>query len=109
MTVEAEMTLCTCIHTNADGDDVRAHQVVAPIGEIDLLTHDELRHDLADCVGDVVVDHAAVELLDAGGMGVLVGTRVRLEHEGGSLVLEHPTSSVQRAIEVGGLGSLLAS
>jgi anti-anti-sigma factor len=109
MFVEAEMTLCSCIHTNVHGDDSCDRQVLAPIGEIDLLTRDELRHDLAECVGDVVVDLAEVGLLDAGGMGVLVDARVRLEREGGSLVLEHPSASVRRAIEVGGLGDLLAS
>jgi anti-anti-sigma factor len=112
MFVEAEMTLCSCIQTNAHRNESCARpggQVLAPIGEIDLLTRDELRHDLAECAGDVVVDLAEVALLDAGGMGVLVDARVRLEHEGGSLVLEHPSSSVRRALEVGGLGNLLAS
>ena len=92
------------------GSDARPDlTVVTPAGEIDLGTRAELRSHLDACSGDVVVDLTGVELLDAGGMGVLVGTRNRLHGDGGSLVVRDPRPSVRRALVTVGLGDWIAA
>jgi anti-sigma B factor antagonist len=70
--------------------------VVTPTGELDVSTADELREclfgEVADGARRVVLDLSAVTFLDSTTLGVLVGTRKRLERNGGrlDLVCQHP-------------------
>jgi anti-sigma B factor antagonist/stage II sporulation protein AA (anti-sigma F factor antagonist) len=89
--------------------EMRGSTVVVAFGEIDLGNVDELRATLDACDGDVVVDLAEVDLLDAGGIGVLVGARNRLRLVGGSLVLHHPRPVVRRTLATVGLESWIAT
>jgi anti-sigma B factor antagonist/stage II sporulation protein AA (anti-sigma F factor antagonist) len=83
--------------------------VVVASGEIDLANREQLRASLDGCDGDVVVDLTEVELLDAGGIGVIVGARNRLRRVGGSLVLHDPRPNVRRILETVGLESWIAA
>jgi anti-anti-sigma factor len=83
--------------------------IVVAKGELDLATRDQLRTCLADCQGDVVVDLAAVDLLDSSAIGVLVGQRNRLLREGGSLGVRDPLPHVRTVLQTVGLGDWLVS
>lgn len=68
-----------------------AGQLVVLSGRLDVSTVADVRavlHDAADAgTGDLVVDLRAVQMLDATGLGVLVGTHRRAERGGRRLVL----------------------
>jgi anti-sigma B factor antagonist len=87
--------------------EVGCRTILIPIGEIDLSTLGALRAHLAMHDGDVVVDLEHVELLDAGGVGALVGARQRLVDGGGSLELWSPQPAVRRVLDVLGLAGWL--
>lgn len=86
---------------------MRGCTILIPEGEIDLGTRDALRDCLARCTGRVVIDLAGVLLLDASGIGVIVGQRNRLQALGGSLVLRDPIERVRTVLETVGLAQLM--
>jgi anti-sigma B factor antagonist len=98
MVPEVDMSACTT-DFSVRSDDERGGSLVTPLGAIDLENRDELRECLDAQDGDVVVDLAGVELLDAGGIGVLVATRNRLQLHGGSLMLRDPRPLVRATLE----------
>jgi anti-sigma B factor antagonist len=84
--------------------------VLAVSGEIDLATAPMLATELeavAPSSGAVVhLDFADVSFLDSTGISVLVDFRSRIEQAGASLVLHRAGSTVQRVLEISGLGAL---
>lgn len=94
---------------HVDVSEVFGRTIVVLKGELDLATRDRLRTCLVDCHGDVVVDLAAVDLLDSSAIGVLVGQRNRLLREGGSLGLRDPLPHVRTVLQTVGLGDWLVS
>jgi anti-sigma B factor antagonist len=89
-------------------DDASA--VVAVAGEIDLATAPVLSSELetvAVTSGTVVhVDLAEVSFLDSSGISALVEFRKRLEQADASLVLHRAGPTIQRVLEISGLGAL---
>jgi anti-sigma B factor antagonist len=84
--------------------------VVAVAGEIDLATAPELGAALDGIEGSpgstVHLDLAEVSFLDSSGISVLVDFRSRLETGGASLALHRASPTVQRVLEISGLGSM---
>jgi anti-anti-sigma factor len=99
-----DVSACRCAPFTIRIHEARGTTVVAPEGEIDLRNRDALRIELEALDGDVVIDLSAVELLDAGAIGVMVEARNRLRDHGGSLVVSAPRRGVRRALEIVELG-----
>jgi anti-sigma B factor antagonist/stage II sporulation protein AA (anti-sigma F factor antagonist) len=106
---EVDMSACTSTGFTIGTHVMLESTVVVAAGEIDLANREALRASLDACDGDVVVDLTDVQLLDAGGIGVLVGARNRLRGVGGSLVLHDPRPNVRRALEAVGLETWIAA
>ena len=83
----------------ADPSDPRRLSLV---GELDLATADTLVERVVAATGsapgDVVLDLRGLEFVDSTGIRALIGISSRLE--GGTLVLEGPTPSVRRVLEL---------
>ena len=80
-------------------------------GRVDVSTVTEIRdllHAAVDAApGRIVVDLAAVELLDATGLGVLVGAHRRAVRSGQSLVVTHVPPRVARLLQATRLSRVL--
>jgi anti-sigma B factor antagonist len=74
----------------------------AVAGEVDLATSPELRRALFDALDagfvDLPVDMAAVELIDATGIGVLVSAANRAQRAGGRVTVRKPSGVVERVL-----------
>jgi anti-sigma B factor antagonist len=81
--------------------------VVAPTGEVDVVTAPQLGRRLLGLVEEgktrLVVDLSAVTFMDSTGIGVLIDALRRLSSRSGSLVLVCPTERIMRPFEVTGL------
>ena len=75
------------------------------VGDIDAHTCPDLAERLDPLPGgaDVHVDLAGVEFMDSSGLRVIIGAHQRATDEGRRIVLERPSTSVQRLIEISGL------
>jgi anti-anti-sigma factor len=87
--------------------------VLRPSGELDLATSDTFRRDLrAALAGDpdrLVVDLADVSFLDSSGIAVLVSAFKAQRERQAELLVVNPQPIVQRALELVGLGTLIAA
>jgi anti-anti-sigma factor len=85
--------------------------VVVVEGEIDLSSVPKLRQTLAHALApprrEVVVDLAAVEFIDASGIGVLVGAAAEAARTGVNFRLRTPSPSVERVLDLAQLDSAL--
>ena len=75
-------------------------------GEIDAHSAPELAGRLHDCTAvdvDIVVDLAAVTFMDSSGLRVLIDVHQRTQSAPHGLVLQSPSASVVRLLEVAGL------
>jgi anti-anti-sigma factor len=85
--------------------------VVVVAGEIDLSSVPKLRETLAHVLApprrEVVVDLAAVEFIDASGVGVLVGAAGEAARTGVKFWLRTPSPSVERVIDLAHLDRTL--
>jgi anti-sigma B factor antagonist len=83
---------------------VATERVVVLSGRLDVSTAADVRAALHDAVdlgnGDLVVDLAAVELVDATGLGVLLGADRRAKQAGRRLVLRDAAPRVRRILRV---------
>ncbi len=83
-------------------DSVEPGQVVHLTGRLDVHAAADVRLALADAVdsgsGDLVVDLASLEAVDATGLGVLVGAHRRAGRAGRSLVLRDVQPPVGRLL-----------
>ena len=84
--------------------------VVALRGEADRATlhvvEDVLSDVITDGDGDVVVDLAQMEFIDAAGLRALLRARETLERSGRQLTIRSPSRIAARLLGVFGLGSL---
>lgn len=75
-------------------------------GEIDAHSAPELADHLSDCSGtetDIVIDMSGVSFMDSSGLRVLIDLRQRIDAAPHRLVLQAPSDSVLRLLEVAGL------
>jgi anti-sigma B factor antagonist len=88
-----------------------AENVVRLTGLLDVRSVGDVRQELNDlidtCDGDVVVDLAELDAVDATGLGVLVAAHRRVERQGRHLVLRHPLPPVVRILAVTRLSRIL--
>jgi anti-anti-sigma factor len=81
-------------------------------GKLDVTTVADVRPVLHEAVDsgsdDLIVDLSAVEVVDATGLGVLVGVHRRASREGRRLVLRSVPPRVQRLLAVTRLSRILA-
>lgn len=81
---------------------VRPGQLIALQGRLDVRAATDARLALAEAVdggsGDLVLDLAAVQAVDATGLGVLVGAHRRAGRGGRTLVLHDAPPSVERLL-----------
>ena len=86
--------------------------VLRPSGDLDLATVEPFRRDvqaaLAEQPDDLVIDLTDVSFLDSSGIAVLAGALKAQRAHQGELALTNPQPIVQRALELVGLGELLA-
>lgn len=73
---------------------LRGRLGAASVGEV----RTALSHAIESGVEDIVVDMAGVELLDATGLGMLVGTHRRAERAGRRLVLQNVPDRIDRLL-----------
>jgi anti-sigma B factor antagonist len=87
--------------------------IVAVAGEVDLATVGELRSTLdwvmAPPRAEVVVDLAAVEFIDASGLGALVGAAAAAARAGVRFRLQAPSPPVERVLELAGINDGLVA
>ncbi len=84
--------------------NIRGGRVVAPSGEIDAATCEQLAQELVAAPGSrLIVDLAQVTFLDSSGLGKLVVARRMALKDGGDLVVTRPTPFVLRVLEITGL------
>jgi anti-sigma B factor antagonist len=96
----------------AAGQPDRTVAIVAVAGEVDLAAVGELRSTLSQVISgarqEVVVDLAAVEFIDASGVGALVGAAAEASRAGVPFRLQAPSPPAERVLNLarleGGLG-----
>jgi anti-anti-sigma factor len=85
---------------------------LALAGELDAHTAPLLAEHLAQLPagdGNIVLDIEKVEFMDSSGLRVVIDAHQRSLDAGRRLVLRHPTSAVQRLLEISGLSDHLAT
>lgn len=92
---------------------VSTEGVVVAAGDVDLATapalQDALVEMMANGTGDVIVDLERVPFIDSSGLNVFVRCAKSLgDGHGRRVVVRNPQPAVRRAIELGGLGTLVA-
>src|SRR5438552_17384656 len=87
--------------------------IVAVAGEVDLATVSELRSALSQVIvprcREVMVDLAAVEFIDASGVGALVGAAAAAARAGVRFRLQAPSPPVERVLGLARLDGSLGS
>jgi anti-sigma B factor antagonist len=90
----------------------RTVAIVTVVGEVDLATVAELRSTLNRVMTaprqEVVVDLAAVDFIDASGVGALVGAAAAAARAGVKFRLKAPSPSVERVLDLARLDGSLA-
>lgn len=80
-------------------------------GDLDIVTSDEVKRDLAALVDDghtsLALDLSTVGFVDSSGLGVLVAIHRHAESLGGSFVVQSVPPQVQRLFDITRLGDLL--
>lgn len=86
------------------GVDVSAGHEIALSGRLDVSAVSRVREALHEAIdlgcGDLVVDLSGIELLDATGLGVLLGADRRAKQAGRRVVLRGAGPRVRRILEV---------
>jgi anti-sigma B factor antagonist len=102
--------------TTSDGeaDEFRVLQAasrLAIFGEVDALTAAELDAAIGRAAGEgvieVVLDLRGLAFIDSSGLNVLVANAARLQAAGAVLVVEAPSGSTRRLLEISGLDRVL--
>ncbi len=95
----------------ADGD--RPSVLLTIAGEVDVASSPRLELELERLLDagsvDVVIDMAAVEFIDASGIGTLVAAAERARTAGGHIVVSRPSPKVSRVIDMLRLNGALAT
>ena len=86
--------------------------VVAPSGELDHHSADQLQEPLDACVTDgcnrIVIDCSGLEFCDSTGLNVLLTTRIQVEAAGGQVHLSGMRPIVARVLEITGAGAVFS-
>ena len=88
--------------TIADRVKIGSHLDVRNVGHVRTVLHHAIEH--AD--GDVAVDLAGLDVIDAAGLGMLFAAHVRAERAGHRLVLRNCSDEVRRLLAVTHLNRL---
>ena len=84
------------------GDPRAGRTELSIAGEVDLATCPDLRRALSDAMDagarELILDMAAVGLIDATGIGVLVSASNRARQAGGGITLRSPSEAVRRVL-----------
>jgi anti-sigma B factor antagonist len=102
--------MTTGLSIQTSRDDGQAH--VAVEGEIDLSTCGELREAVLTCAEGaerLLLDLQRVEFIDTTGLGTLLELRSTLQAKGVLFEIFAADGPVRQAVDVTGLGHLLAS
>jgi anti-anti-sigma factor len=95
------------------GTEEEGGRIVVLAGRVDVSTVSRIRDRLHNAVdsgtGEFVVDLAAVESIDATGLGMLVGTQRRAVRAGRTMVLRAVPTRVARLLQVTKLSRVLPS
>jgi anti-sigma B factor antagonist len=89
--------------TIADLVKIGSHLDVRNVGQVRTVLHQAI----AAADGDVVVDMAGVEVIDAAGLGMLTAAHLRAERAGRHLVLRHCSDDIRRVLAVTHLNRVL--
>jgi anti-sigma B factor antagonist len=88
-----------------------AETTVAIDGEVDLYTAPQLRATLYDLIADgalhLTLDLRDLSFIDSSGLGVIVGTLKRIREGGGELVLQAPSRSTRKVLDITGLSQVI--
>lgn len=86
--------------------------IIAVTGDIDAHTYEAVSEAIDRVLAEgkilLALDLSNVRYMSSAGIGVLIGTRSRLDQEGGKLVLIRPTPPVWQVMETFGLGDQFA-
>ena len=86
------------------------HTVITLQGELTMHTAADLRQAVIDLAADghhnLVIDLAGMELIDAAGLGALVGGLKRVRQQGGDLILHSPRPAADRVLRMTGLAKV---
>jgi anti-sigma B factor antagonist len=94
------------ISRSREGDAV----VIAPAGEVDLVTVHEVRSALAEAASEarrVVIDLREVTFMDSSGLRLLVEAQRQSEQDGYALAVVRGPAALDRLFDVTGLGDRL--
>jgi anti-sigma B factor antagonist len=84
--------------------------VVAPVGEVDLVTVDEVRRHVREAAGEsrrVVLDLRQVTFMDSSGLRLLVEAQQLAEQDGFAFAVVRGPASLERLFQVTGLDGRL--
>jgi anti-sigma B factor antagonist len=80
-------------------------------GELDLASAPQLRHELAERtkpgVTKIALDLGELNFIDSVGLSVLIAEHKKMQDLGGLLVIQNPSTSARRLIEISGLSEYL--
>ena len=85
---------------------------LALAGELDAHTAPQLAERLVELPsgdGNIVLDIERIEFMDSSGLRVVIDVHQRAADAGRRLVLRHPSSTVQRLLDISGLADHLAT
>jgi anti-sigma B factor antagonist len=85
---------------------IGSHLDVRNVGHVRTTLHHALEAH-ADKPGDIVVDMAALEVIDAAGLGMLTAAHLRAERAGQRLVLRNCSDEIRRVLAVTRLNRIL--
>jgi anti-sigma B factor antagonist len=88
--------------TIADLVKIGSHLDVRNVGNVRTVLH----HAIDQADGDVVVDLAGLDIIDAAGLGMLTAAHVRADRAGRRLVLRNCSDEVRRVLAVTHLNRL---
>ncbi|HZM37664.1 MAG TPA: STAS domain-containing protein [Acidimicrobiales bacterium] len=102
----------TSEHANLEIVDRSGGRATARLsGDLDIVTSDEVKRDLAQLIDDghsvLALDLSGVGFVDSSGLGVLVAVHRHAESHGASFVVRAVPPQVQRLFEITRLGDLL--
>ena len=106
MTLERILPFSVSLTPDEDGN-----VVVAPRGEIDMDTADQVWAALIEALtawtGQVVVDFAGVSFLDSQGIATLLRVHQDCDFDAGRLTLRSPQPQARKVFELTGLDTIL--
>ncbi|MDQ1437653.1 MAG: anti-sigma factor antagonist [Acidimicrobiaceae bacterium] len=83
-----------------------------PTGELDVATAPAFRQMLMDAVNQepdcVIVDLSGVTFIDSTALGVIVGASKRARLMQVDVVLDHPSPSIRKVLEITGMDYVIA-